>query len=386
MGLLEEFAAGFVLGFAGLVAFLHTNSILQLSSQFLPQGFSKAVFASSLSFSKLVFELIPTIFFFIPSFSYGVSILPAQKLFYEGKGLFALKTILASFFHSMVFSILLLPLVLLSLPVLNSFVSPIVGWILLLVVAASLFSKEKRWASVFAFLLSGALGLVLFSKPLLQEPLFPLLSGLFGIPAIFFSLNSRKPPQREDAGMVRVDLKIVFMGVGLGALSGLLPAMSPVFLVSLLFLVLEPLGESVFIQASASTLVSKTFFDFVAFNAIGKARSGAVAFASSELADGGNLLLALTAGAASLFLAIALMLLLYRRFSALSLLGGNGVSLAVLALVFGAVFYFNGFLGLFVLAVSACVGVCTNFLGVNKTTLLGALLLPSLAFYFSFAL
>ncbi|MEM4254731.1 MAG: tripartite tricarboxylate transporter permease [Candidatus Norongarragalinales archaeon] len=382
--LLEEFFLGFFSGFAGLLAFLHANTLLKLSSPFLWPGFSKAVFSSSLSFSKIVFELVPTLFFFAPSISYGVSILPAQKLFFEGKGISALKTTLACFFLAALLCLALAPPFFIALPLLDALVSPFAGWVLLFVLGASFASKQKRWASAFAFALSGVLGMALFSKPFLPDPLFPLLSGLFGIPALLFSLNSPKPAQKE-AGVANVDLKIIFWAVVFGGLSSLLPGLSPVVLVSLLFLFLEGAGAMVFVQAVAATLVSKTFFDFLAFVAIGKARSGAVAFASQGL-SAGSLPSVLVAGVASLFLAIATMLLLYKRLSSLSLLGGNKVPLVVAVFLAAAVLAFQGFLGLFAMAVAACLGVCAGLLGADKTSLLGCLFVPSLAFYFGFSL
>ncbi|MBS3070038.1 tripartite tricarboxylate transporter permease [Candidatus Micrarchaeota archaeon] len=381
--LLQEFFAGFVLGFSGLIAFVHTNFLLQFSSQFLPaQGFSKAIFASSLSFSKIVFELVPSIFFFVPSASYGVSVLPAQKLFSQGKGTVALKTTLACFFCSMIFSFALLPFVLLFLPHLHSFLAPGVGWALLLVTCACLLSKKRRAESVFAFMLSGALGWVLLSRPVVQEPLFPLLSGLFGIPAIL--LSSQVHARQEEGGIAPLDLKIVFISCILGAFSSLLPAMSPAFLVSLLLLVLEPFGPMLFVQSVAAVLVSKTFFDFAGLVLIGKARSGAAAFASAELSSPAGLVPVLVAGAASLFLAICVMLLLQRKLREFRF-HGRKFSFAVLCLVALGAFYLDGGMGVLVLAVSASVGLCVSLLGVDKTTALGALILPSLFFFFSVA-
>jgi len=381
--LLQEFFAGFVLGFSGLIAFVHTNFLLQFSSPFLPaQGFSKAVFASSLSFSKIVFELVPSIFFFIPSASYGVSVLPAQKLFSQGKGVIALKTTLACFFCSALFSFALLPLAFLFLPLLHSALSPGVGWALFFVTGACLLSKKRRAESVFAFTLSGVLGWVLLSRPVVQEPLFPLLSGLFGIPAILLSSQVRAKQEEGSAGPL--DLKIVFVSCVLGAFSSLLPAMSPAFLVSLLLLVLEPFGPMLFVQSVSAVLVSKTFFDFAGFVLIGKARSGAVAFASAELSSPADLIPVFAAGAASLFLAICVMLLLERKLRGLRFSGGK-LSIAVLCLIVFGAFYLDGGMGVLVLAVSACVGVCVSLLGVDKTTALGALILPSLLFFFSAA-
>lgn len=304
---------------------------------------------------------------------------------------------------------MLLPFAVLFLPFLFDLAKPVSGYLLLAITLASLLRGEKKVASAFAFLLSGALGLVLLSKPLVGEPLFPLLSGLFAVPALLFSLGTAKPVQSAGSRAVRLDLKIVFASVVLGALSSLLPAMTPVLLVSiLLFFTSLNVGRlnswfggaagreaereieedgriMLFLQSSSAALVSKTFFDFVAFASIGKARSGAVAFASQELRSPENLALALAAGLAALFVAIAVMLLLCKRLSAGALpgLAGRHVGLGVFAFILASCFLTGGSLALLALAVSASVGIAIGLLGVNKTTALGCLLLPSLAFFFT---
>ncbi len=388
--MIAELVLGLVLGLSGLVAFLHTNFVLQLSSVFLPQGFSKSVFASSLSFSKIVFELVPTLFFIIPSTSFGVSLLPSQKLLLEGKAFKALKLTIASFLIAGACSILLLPLVLMALPLAYSSLAPFTGFVLLAFTILSFASKERFFESTFAFLLSGVLGLVLLSKPVVSEPLFPLLSGLFGVPALLFSLDSQKPVVSEENAGVECDVKIIFLACVFGSLSSLLPAVTPMLLVAVLFLLLEGResggrNEELVIQAGAAALVSKTFFDFVAFQAIGKARSGAVAFASSELHSLASLGIALAAGLVSLFIACAVMLLLYPRFARLPF-EGKSTPVAVLCFIVLACVALNGLLGLLVLGVSACTGVAISLLGVRKTTSLGCLIVPSLCFFFSISI
>lgn len=385
--MLAELFLGIVLGASGLVAFLHTNFILQVSHAFLPQGFSKSVFASSLSFSKIVFELIPTLFFVIPSTSFGVSLLPSQKLLLEGKALKVLKTTVASFLIAGACSIALLPLVIAVLPLASASLAPFVGFVLLAFTILSFSSTKRPLESAFAFALSGALGLVLLSKPVVSEPLFPLLSGLFGIPALLFSLDSQKPSASRQSHAVECDVKLIFLACVFGGFSSLLPAVTPMLLVAVLFIFMErnavgERSEELVIQAGAAALVSKTFFDFVAFQATGKARSGAVAFASSELQSLSGLGLALAAGLVSLFIACAIMLLLYPRLAGLPF-EGRKASVAVLCFIVLACFAFNGPLGLFVLGVSACTGIAVSMLGVRKTTALGCLIVPSLSFFFS---
>jgi len=378
---LAEFLSGFIAGLAGLVAFVHTNFILQIAAYALPEGFSKPVFASALSFSKLVFELIPSIFFAVPATSMGIALLPSQKLILEGKGILALKTALGAFFQSGVYCVILVMPVIVLLPVANQAIAPVSGFALMALVSLAVFAKQRPIESAFAFGLSGALGIALFSNAI-REPLFPLLSGLLGVPALLFALDEGQVPRQEEEEAKPTINKLVFAGTVAGAFSSLLPAMTPAFLIALIFLFFESESPTAVLQASSATLLSKTFFDFVAFYAIGKTRSGAVAFSGQELAFLPQLAAALAAGLAALFLAIALMLLLYRRFAAMKVFANKHAKLALLVFFAIASIAANGPIGLLVLGASASVGIAIALLGVNKSMTMGALLLPSIAYYF----
>jgi len=383
--LFEELLAGFAAGFTGLFAFLHVNFLLQVFQPFFPAGFSKAVFASALTFSKTVFETIPTVFFIVPSASFGAALLPSQKLFLEGKGFFALKILIHSMFFAMVFSILSLPLVFLSLPFAFSLVKPVAGFALALIVLLSLASKERLFETVLVFSASGLVGLVVLTKPLVAEPLFPLLSGLFGIPALFFAFNASLPKAQAEAGAVKIGLKTVFAGVLLGAFSGVLPALTPAFLISMLFLVFDSTEkEKTFLEASAAVVVSKNFFDFASFFLIGKARSGAVAFASEELSVFPNLLAALIAASIALFAALAVVSVFSRLLSGIR--PGKLFFVSIAAFVSIASFVLGGGAGLAVLATASALGLACGIIGVNKSSLMGCLIIPSLCFFFGIAL
>jgi TctA family transporter len=284
----------------------------------------------------------------------------------------------------MVFSILLFPLVFALLPSVFLFVQPVAGFALALVVLFSIASKKKLFETSFVFLASGIVGLVILSKPLVAEPLFPLLSGLFGIPALFFAFNLAPPKTQQEAGAVNISLKTVLLGALLGAFSSILPALSPAFLVSLLFLLLDsPEKEKTFLEASAATLVSKNFFDFAAFFLIGKARSGAVAFSAAELLSLPNLLVALTAGSIAFFAALALATYFSRFLSKIRL--GKTFFMAIAAFISLASFLLGGPAGLLILATASSLGLACGILGVNKSSLMGCLIIPSLCFFFGFS-
>ena len=62
--------------------------------------------------------------------------------------------------------------------------------------------RKKSWA-FYLFLLSGVLGLLVLNMPNLRQPLFPLLSGLFGTSTLVLSLNQNVKIPKQTVSETR---------------------------------------------------------------------------------------------------------------------------------------------------------------------------------------
>jgi putative membrane protein len=89
-------------------------------------------------------------------------------------------------------------------------------------------------AGLLTFLLSGLLGFILFSRPVIPlaasfQSLMPAFAGLFALPWLLLNLVSRAaiPPQRTDAAL-DLDLRSLLQGAAAGGLGGGLAAFVPV--------------------------------------------------------------------------------------------------------------------------------------------------------------
>src|SRR3989338_10490063 len=81
---------------------------------------------------------------------------------------------------------------------LQPYVQGIIGYLLVLIMGYMIGKDKAKWKqSLVLFMLSGCLGLLVFSIPTLKQPLFPLLSGLFGFSLLLVSLfqKSKIPKQ-----------------------------------------------------------------------------------------------------------------------------------------------------------------------------------------------
>ncbi|MBI5635608.1 tripartite tricarboxylate transporter permease [Candidatus Micrarchaeota archaeon] len=381
--MLAEFLQGLLLGATGLIPFFHTNLAIEL---FKPSGFF-FVTVASLSFSHLVFESIPSIFLFTPTDSQPISAIPAQSLARQGKALYSLKLVLAALFASALFSILLLPFFSILLPPIFNAVRPFTGIALIAVIAAVFFQEWKsnsllKFAALFS--LSGLLGKIVFDTPL-SNPLFPLLTGLFAVPVLLesiFSSHNQKPAAKDqDDSFPKISFPLIFAGVLLGALSGLLPALSPSMIASVAYLFFSS-QPATFLTLSTSIICSKLFYDFFYSIFLHKARSAPAALlAGANLTSRDFLLLEVTAVAAIAASALLLLLSARKLLLFFNRIGEKVFSASILALILFWLYYSQGAPGLFALTACALVGLLPGQYGVKKSACTGALILPTIAYF-----
>lgn len=386
--MIVEAIAGTILGSLGLLPFIHTNLLIELFKETYSSGVSAAVFASALAASHLVFEVIPAIFFYIPSNQLNVSMLPSQRMVLEGKGILAMRITLNSFAKSTVLSNAFLPFFLLLIPFLFKSLKELLVWAMIGIISLPFISeKNPRNAllGIGVFLFSGMLGIYSFALSS-QEALFPLLTGLFGTSSILLALREKqKIPIQEDI-QAKTNSKTIAVGTILGAFSVLFPALTPAFLCSAAFFAMEEKREE-YLSLNASIVSSKAFFDFAGVHAIGKARSGAAAHALEALPfnTAFDLIPILASFFFSLFASTIAVIFLYKKiikrvysidFFKMNLLFFATITLAVLL--------FSGLKGMLIASASTAVGLLPCLLKIKRSYCLGALMLPSIIYSLGF--
>ena len=344
-------------GLTGLLPFAHTNLVLQFIEH-------NALLVSVTAFTHLAFESVPAVFFSLPSEAHSASVLPAHSLALKGRATQAFQSVLRGLVEGLFWAFLLYSFSFIAYPALHPFFKEW-SWLALTALCLAFFWSEKRAWGAAVFLLSGTLGFLCFS--FFSNALFPLLTGLFGVPLL---LGSSGETVEERGAAELKPSKNCFLGALAGFFSPLLPAVNPALLASSAFLFLERSASSYLFFASALAS-SKTVFDFAAKSALGVSRSGAAA-----AFDGG--LFEIMAGAAALLASVFLLFIFSRQLAAFSKTLNNPK--AFLFAVAIAVYWLNGFPGLFVLASASCIGLLALEAGVRKANAAGALILPSILY------
>jgi|GEM_PF-6348591 len=185
--LLAGFSYGLITSLSGLIPSLHINNILPvLSSQTLTSGVAIVVGSVLFTFSSVISSFL----FFIPSESNFVSLMPSQRLYYQGKAYYAIYLACTGALYAVVFGLPFIILFVLTLQFIKPILVFLTPFVLIFTLIFLLFSV-KNILGIFAIGFSSLLGwLVLQSSLDVANPLFVLITGLFGLSAIYFAVIS----------------------------------------------------------------------------------------------------------------------------------------------------------------------------------------------------
>ncbi|MBN2112233.1 tripartite tricarboxylate transporter permease [Candidatus Woesearchaeota archaeon] len=382
----------------GLTPGIHINlvSVMVVSASSFLLGFAEpaviSVFIISMAVTHTFLDAIPSIYLGAPDEDTALAVLPGHRLLLEGMGHEAVKLTVIGSLLCLIMSVVLFPLFMVVFPIIYSAIKNYVGWILLFVVVFMILKekeKDKIFWSTVVFLFSGSLGIVVLSMENLRQPLFPLLSGLFGTSILLYSLSQEVVlPKQRITEMVNVEkkdaAKALIAGVFSGGLTSLFPGLGAAHAAIIAKTFFRSITTVSYLILVGGINTVNFLLSLVTLYTLNKARNGAV-IAVLEIIQNINfqqLLIFISASLVVGGIASFLALKISRIFSFfVSKVNYKFLCLLVVALVTALVFVFSGFLGLFVLIVSTSVGLIPSFVGVGKSNAMGCLLLPVILYF-----
>lgn len=401
--------AGAVMGaFTGLVPGIHVNTLAALMlasypslfaaiSSFADPGLVPVLVCScilSASVTHSFMDFIPSVFLGAPDADEALTMLPGHRLLMDGKGMTAVR---AAASGSMVGS---LSAVGLSVPIqyimLHGAAEIMDGATLFVVIFVSgviIFSAKGLDGRVLAFLLfivSGFLGMVcnmevIPSNGIFGEGtlLFPLLSGLFGIPPLLNSVSDGMIPEQHDIGEDPVGPVPGLKGVLTGSVAGWFPGITATAGAALSASISREDRPENFISLVASIGTVTSVFSLVTLSVTGSGRSGTSAVIKDIIGDGLDGFLS-----ESFVLLLLTVCIASAAGYVLTIVAGKGMSavagkvdpskmnICALATVVSLVALMTGVGGLAVLATAALLGLVPQNAGAGRIPLTGCLLLP----------
>src|SRR3989344_2819436 len=191
----------------GLTPGIHINLVSVLVLSFSPalllitSPIVLAVYIISLAITHTFLDALPSIYLGAPDEAQALNVLPGHRFLIKGMGHAAITYTVIGALSSLLLSLLLFPLFIFSMKVIEPVIKDYIGYFLVLIMAYMILKDKKRFFSFIMFLISGILGIIVLSLPNTNQPLLPLLSGLFGFSILVESLlqKSRIPEQNTNA-------------------------------------------------------------------------------------------------------------------------------------------------------------------------------------------
>ncbi|MBN2142892.1 tripartite tricarboxylate transporter permease [Candidatus Woesearchaeota archaeon] len=393
-----EIIAAIILGMlsgivTGLTPGIHVNlvatTLLALSPFLLryTSPFSLAAFIMSLAVVHSFLDTIPSTYLGAPESENALSVLPAQKMLLKGEGYMAVKLTILGTYSGLILALLLVPLFIFIANWLYPILKPYLLYLLLMIVAFMLFrEKEKIWSTLL-FMTAGTLGVIVFSLPNLAEPLFPLLSGMFGISGLLISYfeNTKIPVQKftKEIDLTIKELGKVLMGSSLAVfLIQFFPGMGPSQGAVISNQIVKDIKDKAYLALIGAMGTMSVIFSLVTFYALGKAKDGSIVvmeklFEIDTLSFVLLLLVFFIAGSVSVFLT----LFFAKQFSKLIVkVNYKALVVSIIAFIVLMCAFLNGWVGLVVLATASAVGLIAPLKNIPRNHAMGCLLVPVLVY------
>ncbi len=382
----------------GLIPGIHVNLVsimlLSLSGYFLGFTFPivLAVFVIALAVTHTFLDSIPSIFLGAPDSDMALNVLPGHRMLLEGKGYEAVKLTVIGSLLALICTILIIPFMIPFVPKIYLFLQPFMGYILIVVVLFMILKEsgpDKKLFGFYIFLISGVLGSIVLNWPNLEQPLFPMLSGLFGISALVLSLSQNVSlPKQRITNSIRIGKKKGIKAVGAavfsGSLTGIFPGLGAAQAAIIAMQLVGDIGMHAFMVLIGGINTVNFVFSLVTFYTLEKARNGAVV-AILEIVksiDLNGLIVFLGAALIAGAIAACLALMFARGFSSIiSKLNYNVLVYCIIGFITLLTFYFSGIIGLIILITSTGIGLLAPLFNVKRSHAMGCLLLPVILFF-----
>jgi len=387
--ILGALLTGIFLGvLTGLTPGIHINlislTIFSLSPLLL-NYFSPLILALvivGMAVTHTFLDTIPSIFLGAPDPSQVLTVLPGHKMLMQGRGYEAVMLTVLGSLSCLVFALSLTPLLLVLIPKVYIILKNYIGYILV-VITIALICKEKQskeWALIL-FFTSGVFGLIVLNSEI-PNPLFPLLSGLFGISTLLISLKDKTKipkqkisfPKTSSFEGIKVSLIATFTGALCSFLPGLGPAQAAIIASSF-----TKIKQEFFLVLVGGLSTVNMVISFIALYTINKARNGAVIIISQIIKqiDLKTLIIFLSSAIIVAATATLLAVFLTKIFSRLiPKINYRMLCIIIISLITLLTLILSNLYGLIVLIISTSLGLIPSLKSVGKNHLMGCLILP----------
>ena len=380
----------------GLIPGIHVNliSLLIISISPLLLAITSpiiiGVYIISLALTHTFLDSLPSIYLGAPDAGQELNVLPGHRLLHKGEGHNAIVYTIIGSLGCLLLGIILFPFFILSMDKIYPLVKGSIGYILALIMIFMIGKEKKKiLQSLTVFLLAGCLGLIIFSIPNLSQPLFPLLSGLFGFSILLWSLSQRSViPKQDLTRPLTISKKNVVKSVttasGVGFIAAFLPGFGSSQAAIVAINIVGDIGDEGFLSLVGGINTANMLISIGTAYVLHKARNGAILTVNKLIGEIGLSELLLFLGVAVVVGGIASLLAINisKIFSKLVVkINYAKIVWSIVGFITILTFLFDGFIGLVILFTATAIGLVTSFWGVGKNHLMGCLILPVILYF-----
>jgi putative membrane protein len=381
--------------FTGLTPGLHINLVAAILLSYSPillahiNPICLVVFVIAMSVTHTFLDMIPSIFLGAPEEATALGVLPGHRFLLKGEGYTALKLAIMGSLGATILSILFFPIYLLTISFYPA-IKDYIGYFLLAVIGFMILRERKKLWAVFVFVLAGLFGLIVLNMANLNDPLLPMLSGVFGISTLIVSLNKRQslPLQKpEQTVMLKKGTltKALFSGQLSGFVTAVFPGLSSSIAAVMSLQITRKLGDNGFMVLIGSIGTANFIISMATLVAIDKARNGTIVAVQSLIKafDVPTIMVFLCVTLITAGISVYLGLKIGKMFCRLvELVSYRKLVVGIIALIALMVALTSGCVGILILAVSTAIGIIPALAKVSRTHAMGCIMLPVITYYF----
>ncbi|MBR9690479.1 hypothetical protein GOV08_02230, partial [Candidatus Woesearchaeota archaeon] len=348
---------------------------------------SLAVLIISMSVTHTFLDCIPAIYLGAPDSDMALGVLPGHKMLLKGHGYGAVYLTVVGSFGGLLLAIMLVPYLIKLVGIIYPLIKQHIGYFLIFIVFFMILREKLKLWALFLFLLSGILGSIVLGIPNLKNPLFPLLSGLFGVSALLISFMNKVmiPKQiiKKEKIKPAVAAQALFASTFAGTLTSFFPGLGPAQGAVIAQQLTKDIGDKGFMILIGGVNTVNMVLSLVTLFVLDKARNGSVIAISNLLEiDIFGLLTLVVSSVLTGIICVFLALFIAKRFSYLiTKVNYQKLVVFIILLITALSIILTGPIGLLILIVSAFVGMIAPLRGISRSHAMGVLLLPVIMFF-----
>jgi len=276
----------------------------------------------------------------------------------------------------------------LVIKVVYPFIKAHMSLILILIAGVVMAREKERFFAGYAFLAAGILGVYTLNLSAIENPLMPLLTGLFGMPPLMSSLFGKSQQVQQRISFPKIErkrgIKAIMTAVVTGSFFSFLPSVGPSQAAVFSSLAIKERSREVFLMVVGSLNTVNMMASIITLYMIQKARNGAVVAIAAIIpeVEKMTIILLIAVALVTSFPATMMTIVLSKKCAVIiTRVKYKQISAAMIVLLVVMSMIISGPLSSIVLVTATAIGFIPILKEVSRNMLMGSLMVPTIMWY-----